>query len=42
MLRLWSLLTSNGYIGKEVILGIRPEDIHIEDIFVDNNSLDSI
>ena len=33
-------LTSNGYIGKEVILGIRPEDIHIEDIFVDN-SLDS-
>ena len=33
-------LTSNGDIGKEVILGIRPEDIHIEDIFVDN-SLDS-
>ena len=33
-------LTSNGYIGKEVVLGIRPEDIHIEDIFVDN-SLDS-
>ena len=33
-------LTSNGYIGKEVILGIIPEDIHIEDIFVDN-SLDS-
>lgn len=33
-------LISNGYIGKEVILGIRPEDIHIEDIFVDN-SLDS-
>ena len=33
-------LKSNGYIGKEVVLGIRPEDIHIEDIFVDN-SLDS-
>lgn len=33
-------LTSKGYIGKEVTLGIRPEDIHIEDIFVDN-SLDS-
>lgn len=30
-----------GYIGKEVILGIRPEDIHIEDIFVEN-SLDSV
>ena len=26
------------YIGKEVVLGIRPEDIHIEDIFVDNSS----
>ena len=33
-------LKSNNYIGKQVILGIRPEDIHIEDIFVDN-SLDS-
>lgn len=28
------------YIGKEMILGIRPEDIHIEDLFVEN-SLDS-
>ena len=34
-------LKDNGYIGKEVVLGIRPEDIHIEDIFVDN-SLDSV
>ena len=33
-------LKSNNYIGKQVVLGIRPEDIHIEDIFVDN-SLDS-
>jgi len=33
-------LKSSNYIGKQVILGIRPEDIHIEDIFVDN-SLDS-
>jgi multiple sugar transport system ATP-binding protein len=33
-------LIDNGYIGKEVILGIRPEDIHIEDVFVEN-SLDS-
>ncbi|MDB8804260.1 ABC transporter ATP-binding protein [Romboutsia sp. 1001216sp1] len=35
-----SSLIENGYIGKEVVLGIRPEDIHMEDIFVDN-SLDS-
>ena len=35
-----SALIENGYIGKEVILGIRPEDIHIEDVFVEN-SLDS-
>lgn len=34
-------LIEKNYIGKEVVLGIRPEDIHIEDIFVDN-SLDSI
>jgi len=33
-------LIKNGYIGKEVVLGIRPEDIHIEDVFVEN-SLDS-
>ena len=33
-------LIEKNYIGKEVVLGIRPEDIHIEDIFVDN-SLDS-
>lgn len=35
-----SALISKGYVGKEVVLGIRPEDIHIEDIFVEN-SLDS-
>lgn len=35
-----SSLIEKGYIGKEVVLGIRPEDIHMEDIFVDN-SLDS-
>ena len=34
-------LIEKNYIGKEVVLGIRPEDIHIEDIFVDN-SLDSV
>ena len=32
------ILIDNNYIGKEVVLGIRPEDIHIEDIFVDNSS----
>ena len=31
------VLKKNGYIGKEVVLGIRPEDIHIEDIFIDNS-----
>ncbi|MDB8791812.1 sn-glycerol-3-phosphate ABC transporter ATP-binding protein UgpC [Romboutsia sp. 1001216sp1] len=35
-----SSLIEKGYIGKEVVLGIRPEDIHMEDIFVEN-SLDS-
>lgn len=35
-----SALIERNYIGKEVVLGIRPEDIHIEDIFIDN-SLDS-
>ena len=35
------VLIEKNYIGKEVVLGIRPEDIHIEDIFVDN-SLDSV
>lgn len=35
-----SALLEGNYIGKEVVIGIRPEDIHIEDIFIDN-SLDS-
>ena len=30
-------LKKNGYMGKEIVLGIRPEDIHIEDIFIDNS-----
>lgn len=34
-------LIDKNYIGKEVILGIRPEDIHIEDLFIDN-SLDTV
>lgn len=34
-------LVNNKYIGKEVVLGIRPEDIHIEDLFIDN-SLDTV
>ncbi|MEG0181172.1 MAG: sn-glycerol-3-phosphate ABC transporter ATP-binding protein UgpC [Romboutsia sp.] len=31
------VLKRNGYIGKEIVLGIRPEDIHIEDVFIDNS-----
>ena len=34
-------LTEGGYVGKTVILGIRPEDIHNEDIFL-NTSPESI
>ncbi len=30
-------LKKNGYVNKEIVLGIRPEDIHIEDIFIDNS-----
>ncbi|MGO1043958.1 ABC transporter ATP-binding protein [Clostridioides difficile] len=30
-------LIKDNYIGKEVIMGIRPEDIHIEDTFVKAN-----
>jgi multiple sugar transport system ATP-binding protein len=33
-------LREQGYVGKEVIMGIRPEDIHDEPIFI-NSSLDS-
>lgn len=35
------ILVDKDYVGKEVVLGIRPEDIHIEDIFVEN-SMDSV
>lgn len=31
------ILRSKGYIGKEIVIGIRPEDIHIEDIFIENS-----
>jgi multiple sugar transport system ATP-binding protein len=31
------ILKSQGYIGKEIVLGIRAEDIHIEDVFIDNS-----
>jgi len=30
-------LTSGGYVGKEVIIGIRPEDIHDEEMFLANS-----
>jgi len=30
------LLKDNGYIGKEVIFGIRPEDIHDEPVFIES------
>ena len=30
-----SVLRSKGYIGKEVVLGIRPEDIHEEPVFLE-------
>lgn len=29
-------LREKGYLGKEVIFGIRPEDIHDEQVFIDN------
>lgn len=31
------VLRDNGYIGKEVVLGVRPEDIHDEPVFLDAN-----
>ena len=30
------MLKEKGYLGKEVIFGIRPEDIHDEQVFIDN------
>lgn len=35
------LIVEGGYVGKDVILGIRPEDIHAEEIFL-NSSQESI
>ena len=32
-----AVLTEKGYINKEVILGIRPEHIKNEDLFINNN-----
>lgn len=31
-------LREQGYIGKEVVLGIRPEELHDEQLFIDSNS----
>ncbi|GAA0300737.1 multiple sugar transport system ATP-binding protein [Gracilibacillus halotolerans] len=31
------VLREQGYIGKEVVLGVRPEDIHDEPVFLDAN-----
>ncbi|WP_017470698.1 ABC transporter ATP-binding protein [Amphibacillus jilinensis] len=31
------VLREQGYIGKELVLGVRPEDIHDEPVFVDAN-----
>ena len=30
-------LEEGGYVGKTVVMGIRPEDIHIEDSFIANS-----
>ncbi|WP_208589963.1 ABC transporter ATP-binding protein [Gracilibacillus suaedae] len=31
------ILREQGYVGKEVVLGVRPEDIHDEPVFLDAN-----
>ncbi|WP_082234732.1 ABC transporter ATP-binding protein [Halobacillus massiliensis] len=31
-------LREQGYIGKEIVLGVRPEDMHDEQLFIDANS----
>ncbi len=34
----YSSITTKKYLGKKLVLGIRPEDIHIEDVFVENST----
>ena len=34
-------LLDGGYVGKTVVMGIRPEDIHDEEVFI-NSNLDSV
>ena len=34
-------VVDDGYVGKTVVIGIRPEDIHDEEVYI-NNSPDSV
>lgn len=36
------ILRSNGYNGKEIVLGIRPEDIHDEPVFIESSKNTSV